>query len=119
MAKPNKCISVTEAKMLQENWVNSRATAITNSRSGEEDCREFVYSVAEMQEFLDYIKDGSAKEGIANPGIRIYFGAYNGEKDNRATIFISGTNGAETTSENNYNLDPLNMNQGGWPPKGY
>ena len=52
MNKPSKCISVQEARTLQDNWVNSRGVSIQNSR-GQEDSREVVYSVAELEEFLE------------------------------------------------------------------
>ncbi len=119
MAKPNKCISVEEAKVLHDNWVGSRAPVIQQSRRGREDCREFVYSVAELQEFLDYVRDESQKQGIDNPGVRIYFGAYTGESGDQATIFLSPTDGGGSNSGNNYNLEPFNFGQGGDPPTNY
>jgi len=118
MAKPDKCISVEEARELQSNWTNSRGASISRSIGSEDTC-EFVYSVEELQEFLDYVKEGSEKEGIANPGVRIYFGAYSGNYSNRATIFLAPTKGEDSDSENNYNLDPMNRNTGGWPPQEY
>ncbi len=76
MNKPSKCITVQEARDLQDNWVNIRGTSIQNTR-GEEDSREVVFSVADLEEFLDYVKSESLKKGVNNPGIRIYFAAYN------------------------------------------
>lgn len=120
MAKPDKCISVEEARKLHDNWVESREGVISQSRSNQEvDCREVVYTVDELQEFLDYVREESDNQGIKNPGIRIYFAAYKGTNNDRATVFLAPTKGGESDSENNYTLDPLNLGNGGWPPQDY
>lgn len=116
--KPEKCISVAHARSLQDNWVSSRALEIENA-IGAEDAREFLFSVSELQQFLDYIKNISTSEGIANPGVRVYFGAYDGESSNKATVFLVGTKGFETGAPNNYNIDPLNRGISGHPPNNY
>ena len=118
MAKPTKCISVAEARNLQDNWKSTRAADIEKAM-GAIDTREFVYSVEELQEFLDYVKSESFKQGIATPGVRIYFAAYNNDASDKATIFIAPTEGNLEDSDNNYNIDPFNMVGGGWPPKNY
>ena len=118
MAKPTKCVSVEEARKLQDNWVATRSTHIQRAE-GSEDCREFVYSVKELEEYLDYVKEESTKQGIDAPGIRIYFGAYNTEKSDKATIFLAPTEGGDSEDDNNYNIDPFNFGTGGWPPKTY
>jgi hypothetical protein len=118
MNKPSKCIPVTEARTLQDNWVNTRAIDLERDL-GYVDTREFVYSVAELEEFLAYVKGESAKSGINNPGVRIYFAAYNDATSNKATVFLAPTIGSNVDSENNYSLDPFNKNNGGWPPKIY
>ena len=51
MNKPTKCIPVTEARTLQDNWVNTRATDLERDL-GYVDTREFVYSVAELEELI-------------------------------------------------------------------
>lgn len=117
MAKPQKCISVQKAKELYTNWQNSRAASL--SIQGEADACEFTYSVAEMQEFLDYVKEESEKQDVKDPGIRIYFAAYNDANSNKATVFLAPTLGSDSDSDNNYNLDPFNWGQGGWPPNIY
>ncbi len=116
--KPSKCISETEARQLHDNWVNTRESSITNDL-GYLDAREVVYSVEELEEFLDYVKEESTKQGIDNPGIRIYFAAYNNATSNKATVFLAPTKGGDANADNNYNIKSLNMNQGGWPPKVY
>ncbi len=113
--KPTKCISVTEARQLQDTWVATRAAEIERAR-GSEDTREFVFSHAELQQFLDYVKDASDKQGILAPGVRIYFGAYDSSISNKATVFLSATKGTDVNSENNYTIDPLNTVTGGYPP---
>ncbi len=119
MAKPDKCISVNEARELQNNWVNSREPAITSMRSGTQDTREFVYSVAELEEYIEYVKSESKKQGVNNPGIRIYFGAYNSVQSNNATLFLAPTHGDQINSDNNYDIEPFNFGTGGWPPNIY
>lgn len=118
MAKPAKCISEATARQLQDNWVATRATDIESGR-GSVDTREFFYSLAELQEFLDYVKEESRKQGIDQPGIRIYFGAYDNDDSDKATVFLAPTQGNTVTSRNNYKIDPLNLGQGGWPPYNY
>ncbi|QNJ99018.1 hypothetical protein [Constantimarinum furrinae] len=119
MAKrPTKCISVSAAKVMHAKWISTRATPIAEA-IGSEDTRDFVYSVAELQEFLDYVKDESVKLGVDNPGVRIYFAAYSADDSNKATVFLSATNGSDSNSPNNYDIDPFNVGTGGWPPNVY
>ena len=126
MAKPLKCISVEKARELQDIWKSSRGKEIERAQKYV-DTREFWYSLEELQEYLSYVQEKSAEEGIANPGIRIYFGAYPGEgsKKSYSTIFLAPTkplNSLENnddTQKNNYSIDPLNHGQGGVPPVDY
>ena len=115
MSVPSKCITETEARELQNNWMATRAVQIERGM-GNEDTREFLFSVAELQEFLDYIKAGTDN---LNPGVRIYFAAYDNDASDKATVFLAPTIGASAGSENNYNLKPLNRGVSGWPPKSY
>lgn len=130
MAKPKKCITVNEAKALQNKWKETRAQEIEQAQ-GYQDTREFWYSVEELQEYLDYVKEQSTTQGINKPGIRIYFGAYpkSSVKKSYATIFLAPTKeksaileGEEEISnntENNYDIDPMNIGTGGDPPINY
>ncbi len=130
MAKPNKCISVDAAKSLQEKWKDTRAIEIEKGQ-GYQDTREFWYSLEDLQEYLDYVKEQSTAQGITKPGIRIYFGAYpkTSIKKSYATLFLAPTkeksaimDGEEVTSnntENNYDIEPLNTVIGGYPPINY
>lgn len=116
MSKPSNCITVAEAKQLQDNWVATRAVDIEQAM-GSADTREFLFSVAELQQFLDYIKAGSGMG--AQPGVRIYFAAYDNVTNDKATVFLAPTNGITAGSPNNYNLQPLNQGISGFPPKNY
>ena len=92
--KPEKCISVKEGRALQKAWCDTRTPEIDKCL-GFQDKREFWWSVEELQDYLKYVKRESKKQGVENPGIRIYFGAYpKGEcKMHRgySTVFLSPT----------------------------
>jgi hypothetical protein len=118
MAKPPKCITVAEAKQLQDNWKSTRAVDIENAM-GTQDTREFFYTVDELQAYLDYVKEQSAAQSIPKPGIRIYFAAYDNDSSDKATVFLAPTKGPTMSSENNYTIDPFNRGNGGWPPNNY
>lgn len=128
MARPQKCVTVEEARDLQENWKNSRGKEIERGQ-GYVDSREFWYSIEELQEYLDYVKEKSKEQGVKQPGIRIYFGAYPKSQQKRSfsTVFLAPTKEAvaeieeneEIDQENNYEIEPLNSAQGGWPPTEY
>lgn len=128
MKKPQKCVAVNEARELQENWKKSRGKEIERGQ-GYVDTREFWYSVEELQEYLDYVKEKSREQGVQNPGIRIYLGAYpkSQQKKSFSTVFLAPTKGSdsiieaseENDQENNYEIEPLNTVQGGWPPTEY
>jgi hypothetical protein len=116
MPKPSNCITVTEARQLQDNWKATRAVDI-EAAMGSVDTREFLFSVAELQQFLDYIKSGSGMG--AQPGVRIYFAAYDNPTNDKATVFLAPTSGITAGSPNNYNLEPLNKSITGFPPTNY
>ena len=126
MAKPLKCIPIEEAQKLQEIWKSSRGKEIERAQKYV-DTREFWYSLEELQEYLNYVKEKSAEAGVSNPGIRIYFGAYPGtsSKKSYSTVFLAPTKPGESlespddTQENNYLIEPLNHSQGGVPPVDY
>lgn len=128
MEKPPKCVSVKDARKLQENWKKSRGKEIERGQ-GYVDTREFWYSIEELQEYLDYVKEKSQEQGVKNPGIRIYFGAYpkSQQQKSYSTVFLAPTKESismveaseENEQENNYEIEPLNTAQGGWPPTEY
>jgi hypothetical protein len=116
MSKPSNCITVVAARQLQDNWVATRAVDIERAM-GTVDTREFLFSVEELEQFLNYIKESSI--GTTKPGVRIYFAAYDNHTSDKATVFLAPTNGVTAGSPNNYNLEPLNRSVSGFPPKNY
>lgn len=127
--KPEKCVDVKRARELQKSWCDTRTPEIDKCL-GFEDTREFWWSVEELQQYLKYVKRESKKQGIENPGIRMYFGAYPKEEckmnHGYATIFLSPT-GAPAGEQgkgrdgqpNNYGVDAYNGGFGGRPPRNY
>ncbi|MGV6829488.1 MAG: hypothetical protein ACWA45_08825 [Flavobacteriales bacterium] len=118
MSKPKNCITVTKAKELQKNWNDTRAIYIEDAMGSKDACA-ITFNIDQLQEFVDYVKSESKKQGIAKPGIRVYFAAYNEENNNKATVFLNATENDHGDSANNYRIDPLNLGQDGWPPKSY
>ncbi len=128
MEKPRKCISVEEARKEQDEWVRTRGKDIREAE-GYEDTREFWYSVDELQEYLDYVKEKCKEQGLEKPGIRFYLGAYpkTNEKKSYTTMFLSPTkeakddteNAKEDADPNNYEIEPMNIVSSGWPPINY
>jgi hypothetical protein len=112
---PAKCITPQQAKNLQNSWITTRQVAIERA-IGRTDTREFFFTVAELEEFLDYIKSNSQDE---DPGVRIYLGAYNTVTNGYATLFMAPTRGEDQDYENDYTLMPLNMASGRIPPLNY
>ncbi|QAA81327.1 hypothetical protein EI546_06105 [Aequorivita sp. H23M31] len=116
MSKPPlNCITVSEARKFHDNWLKTRALYIEKGLGSPDVC-EFLFTVDELQQFLDYVKAGTEKH---EPGIRIYLAAYGTDKSEKATLFLAPTLGTKAGAENNYNLDPLNKGIQGWPPKKY
>ena len=118
MSKPAKCIPVTEAKELYNNWMNTRGSALVSSIGGQDAC-DFIYSIAELEEFLAYVKQESAKQGVKDPGVRIHFAAYNSNDSNKATVFLAPTKGSAVNAQVNYDIEPMNRAGTGWPPNIY
>lgn len=130
MQRPKKCISVEEAREYQNNWKKTRGREIRQGQ-GYEDTREFWYSLDELQEYLDYVREKSSMQDIKNPGIRIYLSAYpkTADKKSYTTLFLAPTkknteiyheeSEDSEEQENNYEIEPLNIITGGWPPKDY
>jgi hypothetical protein len=128
MEKPKKCISVDEARKEQDKWVRTRGKYISKCE-GYEDTREFWYSLDELQEYLDYVREKSKAQGVEKPGIRFYLGAYPTTKEEKgySTMFLSPTKEAQGETEganedsdpNNYEIEPYNTITSGRPPKSY
>ena len=118
MGRPKNCITVTEAKALQNNWNTTRAVDIQKAM-GTKDVCAVTFNIDQLQEFITYVKTESAKQGIDSPGIRVYFAAYNDKESNKATVFLNATESDDGNSANNYGIDPLNKGEDNWPPNAY
>lgn len=118
MAKPTDCISVTDAKALQANWNNNQGQDIQNAR-GTQDVVAVTFNIQQLEDYIDYVKTESKKDGITNPGIRVYFAAKSLINGGNATSFFCPSLDDTGNSNNNYKIDPLNNGQNGWPPNAY
>lgn len=128
MERPVKCIPVEDARELQKTWKKTRGKEIERGQ-GYEDCCEFWYSITELEDYIKYVKERSTEQGINNPGLRIYLGAYSSRGSNKglSTIFITPTKEDPAIQNdhtldvqiNNYSIDPLNDSQQGYPPTQY
>jgi len=127
--RPKKCITENEARELHDNWCAKREKRLTK-KLGFEDAREFHWSVAELEEYLAYVKQESTKQGIKDPGIRVYLGAYPKKKckmgKGLSTVFFAPTGSRPGAGgkdggdpENNHGIAPFNFGQTGHPPKNY
>ena len=115
-------IKPSDAETLLENWKNGPGKAITNSNY--KDAYETWFSVDELMEYLQYVKDNIPN----NPGVRVYFGKYDedagpGKEKGLTTVFFAPTKGGSHDNpeeiENEKELDPFNIGHGGWPPSNY
>lgn len=127
MSISKKLISVERAKELQAEWRKTRNYVTTNGNRHEDTC-EFHFSLEELQDYLNYVKEESEKQGIKNPGINIWLGAYeaNEKRPNLTTIFLSATKDKNEPDEDtsrdyleNEEIQPMNVIQGPWPPGKY
>lgn len=125
-AQPKKIISIEEAKELQANWQNNQGEAISEIL-GFEDAYEFVFTLEELQEYLDYVREKSREQKVKDPGIRICLGSFpaNGKQGATATIFLTATKSFPTEKNtdgdmvNNYEIEPFHSGKGGFPPNKY
>jgi len=125
MSKPSDCIPVAEAKQLQANWMATHepSPSTPGGGGGTEQVCAVTFNIDQLQEYLQYVKDESTKEGITAPGIRVYFAAYTGGAakavDESTTVFFCPTANDGNDSANNYNIEALNNGGSGWPPTAY
>lgn len=138
MSKPKKCISVKEARQLEKNYVETIEKTL-KKELGCEECREFWWSLEEIEEYIDYVKSEAKEKGYNNLGLRFYLGHYgkNKSKDNEhTTMFIAPTGvqakeglasikgktvGAMKAAkdDNIYEIAAYNGGYAGVPPKKY
>lgn len=90
--KPKGCITVEEARELQKNYVDKIEKTLEKSL-GCQECREFWWSIEEMEEYIKYVKKKARKKGYKNLGLRFYLGKYgkHQHEHEHVTMFISPT----------------------------
>lgn len=130
MAKPAKTISVEKAKEIQKYWMDTRANLI-DANLKYKDSSDFYYTLDELQEFLNYVKEQSYLQEVKKPGVRIFFSAYPKTSENKSyanIILVPMREKQGTLEENmddpvnheiNYDIDPFNSGNAGMPPNRY
>ncbi|MCP9199800.1 hypothetical protein MKO06_07785 [Gramella sp. GC03-9] len=100
MKRPAKCITIDKARKLQKKWRDTRGKFFEENEDYQDSC-EVWYSLDELQEYLNYVRDLSAEQGVEHPGISIWFGAEDskGKQDGLSTIFLMATK--ETSESEN------------------
>ncbi|CAL67085.1 hypothetical protein [Christiangramia forsetii] len=126
MEKPNKCITRARARELSVKWWETRGRVIEQSEKHPDVCA-VNFSIAELEEYLAYVKENS--QNVNDPGITIWMGSYAKKEDkpSLSTVFLSPTKkkapgtyeGDENNFEENEEIDPYNHGQGMWPPGVY
>lgn len=114
-------ITHEEAKELHHNWLKNRAAIIEKAREKKESY-EVNFSAKELLKYLNHVVKASEKQGLKDPGIRIYFALYE-EKEalksrENATVVLMPTEQHNTSSKCNSKIKALNRANTGWPPVG-
>ena len=127
--KPANTITVKKAKELSNNFDVRHDTI--SALIGKPDNRSSWHSLAELEQYIAYIKKEGANKGLDVDGIRIYFGAYGPNEEGRenySTLFLVPTVKATTVpgvknfaavsgdSGDTEELQPLNLGNQGNPP---
>ncbi|MCM8570591.1 hypothetical protein NE848_14440 [Gramella jeungdoensis] len=142
MNRPAKCITIEKAKKLQKKWRDTRGKLFEDNEEYKDSC-EVWYSLEELQEYINYVRDLSAEQGVEHPGISIWLAAEDkkGKKDGISTVFLSATKESSAPQnavvennsgssdvvlaltsnsyETNYNIDAYNDGSSKWPPSEY
>ncbi|WP_299533942.1 hypothetical protein [Ulvibacterium sp.] len=128
---PSQTISLEQAQRLQEEFVRTRS-GIVNKTLGFEDTRDFWFSLDSMEQYIRYVRSESAKQGLENLGLRIFYAAYPEESKEQwpdpgfSTVIIVPTHGKLELSNGFFPAPPLqstsnmrayNYAHGGKPPK--
>ncbi|TVZ25296.1 hypothetical protein JM83_0198 [Gillisia sp. Hel_I_86] len=120
-------ITVVKAKKLQKKWWDTRLIVTTNGGEHEDTC-QFFYTVEELLTYLEEVKTKSIQQGIDNPGINIWFGAYDATETepSLATVFLAPTKRVKSDDPDkeyedvaNDEIEPFNGTTGLWPPGEY
>ena len=96
--KPAGLISVKQAKQLNNNWTNTRKSAVDSvaKKYGViQDNRNAWWSVDAIEDFIAISREQANTLGYDLTGLRIYLGVYSGNagqgKDNLTTMFMVPT----------------------------
>ena len=133
VVKPQQLISVETAKLLNSNY-NAKRADLHLKAIGKEDANAVWYSLDELENYIEYIKNEGEQQGLAIDGIRFYLGVYpeteTKGKAGYTTIFLSPTKASsveeyKTTeleinvgvSQDITSIEPLNFGSMGNPPK--
>lgn len=132
MEAPEQTISIKQAEVLQQEFVQTRADAI-NQHLGYEDTRDFWFSIETMEDYIAYVKSEGTAKGYNNMGIRVYFAAYpknmkeEGADPGYSTVILVPTTQTDTPERQGFfpmapnnttasGISALNYSQGGHPP---
>lgn len=90
--KPKGCITVEEARELQKNYVDKIEKTLEKSL-GCQECREFWWSIDELEKYIKYVKKKAKKKGYKNLGLRFYLGKYgkHQHEHEHVTMFMTPT----------------------------
>lgn len=130
MNKPNNLITKEEATKLSKDF-NVKNKLIGKHIGKPSNCSTW-YSLADLEEYIAYIKAEGKAKGYSVDGIRFYLGSYsknnsNVKKQRQTTVFLAPTGNkvtqektmkmvAPTSSPDITDIDPLNFGNDGIPP---
>ena len=127
---PQESITVEQAKILQNEFITTRA-GIINDSLNIIDTRDIWFSLDTLKKYITYVEQQGERLGKENLGIRIYFAAYPDEPNypdpGYATVFLvptaleesplkSGFFPVQPVNQNIDGLNALNYGTGGIPP---
>ena len=125
--KPNGLITNEQANKMEETYKANQHKAINSflSQNGVDviDNREVWFSLEELENYIEYVKQESKKQELEDLGIRVYFGAKKNERNEvKSTIFFFPTHNnsnsatrAAAANSNSYGIQGLNYGSSGDP----
>jgi hypothetical protein len=121
--RPKQLISIAKGKELSKNYNLKYASTIA-SKDKIDDANAVWFSIDELQNYINYIKEEGALKGNVIDGIRFYFGVYSNteslDKAGFTTIFLSPTRklpNSTIVAKDCNDLELLNYGSMGNPPK--
>lgn len=114
---PSQTISLDQAQELQEEYVRTRS-GIVNKTLGFEDTRDFWFSLDSLEQYIRYVRSESAKQGLKDLGVRIFYAAYPEESKEWpdpgfSTVIIVPTNGRPSLGNGFFPIPPIQSTSGG------